>query len=264
MRCLKSVFILTTGICTLLLLFSGCGGQVEKKEIVLNPLSDPNVILPGYASEVFEAAGGREAWSVTNLIKADCVVTFSKSDGSRYITEHHYELRSWPGQIRVSAMEPGGMVDFKLTQKGLETSQGKIPDYLFTQKLDLGQYGRAVLEIITAPMRLFDRNLVRAPETGTIKVEGDLYRSIVTKPSGSLGRAPESTFFQEQQKRLVDMIWYRQGAGDLTTAVKGYEYREFGRGVLLPAKIDIYKIDSAGISRGLIARIELYNIRCEQ
>jgi len=262
MRGIKSALFIRMGFCTSLALFSGCAGRAKKAKIILNPLSDPNVVLPDYVSKGFEASGGRAAWSVTKLIKAECVVTFSKSDGSRYITEHHYDISAWPGEITVRAMEPGGIVNYKLTQKGIEAFQDTIPGYVFTKKIDLRQYTRAALEITTAPMRLLDKKFVHTSGTQPIKIEGKWYRSIGTKTAGSYGSATGAIFYQDQKKWLVDMIWFKQRAGDLSIAAKGYEYREFGNGVLLPTKIDIYKIDTAGISIGFLARIELYNIRC--
>lgn len=260
MRGVKSVYIASVFFFAFSVFFAGCAGPVGGQKKARNPLSDPNFTLPDYVSAAFEACGGRAAWSVTNLIKADCVVTFSRFDGSRYITEHHYEIAAVPGRIRVSAMEPEGMVRYTLTAKGIRKSKNTIPDNIFTEKIGLSLYAGAVLEITTAPMRLLDENFLHTGDTEQVKVEGDWYRSIGTRSMSGYDSETEAIFYQEQRRGLVDMVWFKQDSGDLYIAAKGHQYREFGSGVMLPTSIDIYRIDTAGISRGLIARIHLYNI----
>ncbi len=111
---------------------TGCEQGHKEETSVYELLSDPNFVMPEYASGAIEATGGLEAWTKARKLELDCVVTLYKSDGSFYLTEQHHEIYSvqgpdfqpWLNSIRISAVEPKGKFVWQLSGELFSVLEG--------------------------------------------------------------------------------------------------------------------------------------------
>ena len=251
---------------------AGCQQEYkEEDKSPYEPLLDPNFIVPDYASRAIEATGGLDAWTKAKKLRLDCVVTFYNSDGSFYLTEQDYEIYPWSNSIRISATEPQGNFVWELSRGGLEGGGSWHTGVGFPVELCSKQYfAELILDITTAPVRFLDKSVVFTKDSRPVKMEGLWYHSIERVNPHKTGIFSYAVFYQNRSTFLVDMLWFAgvdspviaseaqpSVAIPISLAVRGYDYREVEKGgVRLPAKIEIFRTDAAGVLQERLVKID--------
>ena len=222
--------------------FVGCQQKSRQKQVVYEPLRDPNFVVPDYAMEVMDTTGGRTAWAKAKKLQLDCVLTVYTSDGSFYLTEQHHEISPWLASIWISAIEPEGKLIWQLSPDGFSESEA-------ASGVDVSglYFASAILDATTAPVRLLDSSatFVKGPET--VKIEGRWYYPIRLTTAGklaaahALGDVSSVVYYQDADSSLVDMFLLTYGNETNALAVRSYDYREVDDGgIRLPRKIEIF------------------------
>lgn len=248
---------------TVIAIVTGCEQKYSEEVPVLTygraaPLNDPNFVVPGYASAAIEATGGRRAWTKTEQIEFDCVVTFYNQDGSFYLTEQHHEIAPWSNSIRISAIEPHGRFVWELSGDTLSTLESADSYPVRDTRYEMRDVIYAILNITTAPARFLDESVLFTKISEPVKVEGRWYHPI-ERASIFTVRGPgwsKVVFYQNTGSSLVDMIWHADFEREKFLMVRGYDYRELEKGgVLVPAKIELFKTDAGGVLQRRLVEI---------
>ena len=261
-------------------LVAGCEQGYEKEGIANESEIGTNVVLPGYASRAIEAAGGRRAWMETKKLQLDCVVTFYKSDGSFYLTQQRHEIYPWLDAIRISAQEPQGKFVWQLTPDKFSVLQGA--GQIDALPIENRYFAEAILDLITAPIRVLDKSFKFIEGTRPVKRQGLWYYPIERVPMVSIGIEQDWSkvvFYQNTDSSLVDMLWFvpidtigvdssviaseaqPSVAIPISLMVRGYDYRNVKkRGVCIPTKIEIFRTNAMGVLQQRLVEIEYYSL----
>ncbi|MCX5637635.1 MAG: hypothetical protein NTX52_08085 [Planctomycetota bacterium] len=255
------------------LVLTGC--RQERKEgvdvLACGPDLQTLTVPPDYASGAIVAAGGLQEWVKTKKLELDGVVTLHQGDGSVYLTEQRYEIYPWSNSIRVWAVEPQGEFICELSQDSFRVLAGaKIVDALPAQvsERDLAD---AILTITTASVRFLDGAAKFTKASEPAKMRGLWYYPIERAYIIERGTAASDErkdvglsesywskviFYQDRDNFLVDMLWFADFKGKKFLAVYGYDYSQVQKkGVLLPAKIEIFKTDVRGALPQRVAQV---------
>lgn len=245
-------------VLAMVLVVMGCEQKSKEEMLVYEMLTDPNFVMPDYASRAIEATGGRRAWTKTERIEFDCVVTFYNRDGSFYLTEQHYEIAPWSNSIRISTTEPQGRFVWEFSGVLLK---GNVHIGALPIAVNAAEFAEAILNITTAPIRLLDESYEFVRGAEPVKIEGLWYypieRTNLYNP-GVLGEPFWSNviFYQNTNSSLVDMLWLADVDKEEFLMVRGYDYRELEKGgVLVPAKIELLKTDDGGVLQRRLVEI---------
>lgn len=247
----------------------GCEQQYKEDESFSNLLSDPNFVVPDYASRALKATGGRRAWIKAGKLKFDCVVTFYQQDGSFYLTEQHHEVYPRPNSILVSAREPKGRFVWQLLADSFNQLEGpKRIEAPF--KVCDRDFAEAILKIITAPVRFFDGSAVFTRIPTPIKMGGlwhypiEQATAVRSKQEGVEPVEPywsKVVLYQNKDSSLVDMLWFADVDEQKFLAVRGYDYKEVEKGsVWVPTKIELFRTDIRGTLLERVVKIDYHSL----
>jgi len=280
----------------------GCEqGHKEEASRPRAGLTDPNFVMPEYASRAIEATGGRQAWRNKKKLGLDCVVTLykpprllveDKSGGSFYLTEQHHEVYSVQGpdfqpplnSIRISALEPQGKFVWQLSGELFSVLEGA--EQVGALPIMANRYfAEAILNITTAPVRFLDKSFAFTKGTKPVKMEGQWYEPIVRRDSpgerakilvddiADLPYWPKVVFYQNTDTARVDMIWFVAADEKKFLAARGYDYKEVEKGsILVPTKIEIFRTDAESPALGRansvllerLVKIDYYRLRAAE
>jgi hypothetical protein len=242
------------------LILTGCGRQVSRA-----PSEGPDLLATGPASTPapqpfvvpsIEATGGLPAWSLSRRLQFDAVVTAHHPDGGLYLTEHRFTLYPWSEAIQVTAGEPRARIAWQVV-RGRYALEGD-------ESLDISplqgvyrEYAEAVLHIVTAPVRMLGEDVVLDRRPIPVQIGGQWYqpidaryqpREVVSRERGRdrVTRVEpywtHGTYFQNQRRPFVDLIWLGNPAEQRYLLVRGYDYAQPpGDRVLIPTKIEIFQ-----------------------
>lgn len=247
----------------LVLLFfviAGCNEQQKAEVEALDhgPDIDSIVVTNGHTPRAINVTGGYEAWMRVKRLDADCVVTFYNSDGSYYLTEQHHEIYPWSNSVKVSAVEPLGEFEWQLSGGNFSILKGIGKIGLLPVMVCDRAMARAVLNIITVPVRFLDTSAGFEEGPRPVRAQGLWYYPI----EQTKNIAPDWSkvvFYQNKDNSLVDMIWFVGFDAKKSFAVRGYDYRDVAKeGVLVPDKIEIFKTNAAGVLGRRMIKID-YN-----
>ncbi|MEN6574889.1 MAG: hypothetical protein ABFD90_01005 [Phycisphaerales bacterium] len=275
-RVIRSVVLIALTGLTL----TGCGRQVSQ-----DPSVDPNLLATGpdhnampvprpFVAASIDAAGGLPAWAQCRKLQFDAIVTVNYPDGGLYLTEQQFTLYPWSDAVQVTAGEPRVRLAWQVVE-GRYSFDGDEELDVSPLKGFYREYSEAVLQIVTAPARLLDAGvtLTRRPES--VQLVGQWYqpidakyqpREIVSEEKGRKTRQvtlvepswTQGTYFQNQDKPLMDIIWLGNPTAGKFVLVRGYDYSQVGGGdVLIPTKIEIFHSDSQAQFGPRIALIDL-------
>ncbi len=255
---------ITAGILVLLLAV-GCGRQVESKPVT-EPLAvgaenDSIFLKGGFVSGAIKATGGLKAWMEVKEMSVECVVTFYKPDKSLYLTEQVHQIYPWTNSIRISADEPGERLVYQLSRGKFSVLETAEKDWTLPVEIEAETFARAVLDIMTAPVRFLDKSAVYSEKQQLTKIDGRIYRPVIrTMKTEQSDSAEEGVIFcQNQQSSLFDVIWYSGEGSDSLLTVRGYNYSRIKEGgVVLPGRVEIFRASSDGVLQKRLAKIE-YN-----
>ena len=249
------------------------GCEQEHKEDASRPragLTDPNFVMPEYASRAIEATGGRQAWMKTKKLELDCVVTIYKPDGSFYLTEQHHEIYPMSNSIRISAEEPQGKFVCQLSAGIFSVLEGAEQVDDLPVAIENFHFAEAILDITTAPVRFLDKPFAFNKGPKPAKIEGQWYypierEKILVDDIADLPYWPKVVFCQNTGTSRIDMIWFADTAEKKFLAVRGYDYKEVEKGsILVPTKIEIFVTDPAGVLRERLVKIDYYLLRATE
>jgi len=254
----------------------GCEPLHRKKVpvAVYERLKDPNFVIPDFASETIEAAGGLQSWAKAKRLEFDCVVRLyeppllsstRRHGGGFYLTEHHYEIYPWLDSIVISAGEPLSKLVWQLSKGRFSILAGDKRNDTSPIAGFYHDFAEAILMITTAPVRFLDDSVVFTKVNMPVKMNGLWYypfhrtiQSIDTADSHEPANSywSEVIFYQNRKSFLVDTIWFADGGKKKFLAVRGYDYTEVEKsGVLVPAKIEVFRTDARGAFQQNLAEI---------
>lgn len=253
----------------------GCEQEHKEDALVYERLTDPNFVMPEYASRAIEATGGRQAWRNKKKLELDCVVTLYKPDGSFYLTEQHHEIYPMSNSIRISAEEPQGKFVWQLSGELFSVLEGAEQVDALPVAIENRDFAEAILNITTTPARLLDA-FGFTKLANPVKKEGRWYYPIevyhvkcgpddLRGTSYTLREQLKAVFYQDRDSSLVDTICFA-GAGEKKFfAIRGYDYKEVEKGsILVPTKIEIFRTDDTGALRERLVKINYYRPRDTQ
>ncbi len=249
---------------------AGCEQEQKEELSVYERLADPNFVIPEYASQVIEATGGLEAWTKTKKLALDCVVTLYKPDGSFYLTEQHHEIYPPSNSIKISALEPQGKFVWQLSGKTFCVLGGAEQFDALPDAIEIRHFAEAILDITTAPVCFFDKSFAFDKGTKPVKIEGQWYypierEKILMDDIADPPYWPKAVFYQDRDSDFVDMIWFAGSGKGKLLAVRGYDYKEVEkRGVLVPAKIEIFVTNADGVLQERLAKIDYHLLRATE
>jgi hypothetical protein len=238
--------------------FAGCEPSHVSGEsspaVGLNPdrISAPS----GFTAEAVKAAGGLEAWTQTQMLGFDCVVTFYEPDGSFYLTRQHYNVYPWMNTIEISGRESKGDYTWQLSNGELNVLRdaGQVEE--FPASLERPSFAEAILAITMAPVSLLNPSDRFNRQDAAVKKEGKWYYPI--HKTGEL--SGEAVFYQDRDTLLVDMIRVPCSGADKALAVRGYDYQQIEQGPFVPARIEIFTIDLAGVIKNRLVKIDCHSV----
>ncbi len=256
-------------------LITGCKHQSKKEVFVLDRGPDVEMLdVPAdYVDRAIKATGGLETWMTATKLQLDSVVTFYKQNGSSYLTEHHYKIYPWSNSIQISAKEPLSNFIWQLSDGRFEILEGDEKADL-SPMADFGRdFAEIILAITTAPVRFLDRSTDFLKKSEPVKVEGLWYYPIeqtyrVEQPvaDDKKQKAVEPrrrywskvVFLQSPKSSLVDILWFADIGKKKFLVARGYDYYNDveNKGILIPAKIEIFTSDTMVVFRERLAEIE--------
>lgn len=246
-------------VLVMVFLFAGCDQNTMSVESETAAGIDPANISPpsGFTAEAFEASGGLDAWSVTKQMKLECVVTFYEPDGSSYLTEQRYGVKPWSNVIDISGREPSDDYIWRFSNGQFSVLQGAGKMDTFPDDLESACFARAVLAIATAPFHFLESPDLYNRQDAAVRKQGQWYY-----PIHKVGeRSGETVYYQNRSTNLIDMIRIPCPGMDTALAVRGYDYQEVEKGgPLVPAKIEIFTMNIAGVLQKRLVKIDCHNV----
>ena len=251
---------------------TGCQGKHEVKSVD-SLVSEPNIPMtsapPDYVVKAIEAVGGMNAWTRTKKIQLDSVVTFYRPDGSYYLTEQDYVVYPWSNSIEISAHEPQGTFLWRLSRGKFSVQQKDGQSDVLPVAIGSSHFAEMILSIMTIPARLYDESAEFSKETTGLKIQGQWYFPItrisgptVSTESGSSAALSDAVFFQDRDNFLIDMILFDFAGGGNNLAVRGYDYTRIEQGgILVPARIEIFRADSRGNLQQRLVKIDNHTFK---
>lgn len=257
------------------LIGAGCGRQVvetpqgEGNLLATGPDREA-LVVPDYVSTALEASGGLALWRQQTRLYGGGVVKLYRPDGSFYLTEHGFEVYPWSNAIRIEANEPQARFVWQLTQGRYQVLEGKAPLDVSPLAGSYGAYADAVLQIVTAPVRLLDDEVELYREPTPVRIGGLWYQRITAKyspvnvVSEQMENVPVETdwtdgiYFLNRGAGLIDMIWLGNATKQEYFIVRGYGYAaETDEGLRVPSKIEIFRADAEGRAQERLAELDV-------
>jgi len=269
----KTICLVLTGAIILI----GCQQEYEKDvadTLATGPDIQMTSVAPDYVVKAIEAVGGWNAWVETKELQLDCVVTFYQPDGSFHLTEQHHVVYPWLNSIEISGREPKGRFVWKLSKGRFNVLQGTVQTDALPVVIEANHFAEMILSIVTIPARFLDDSAEFSKLTTGLKIQGQWYYPItrLSKPAGGAGLMSKTdfilskaVFYQDRDTSLIDMLVFDFTNGDNTFAVRGYDYTKVEKnGVLVPAKIEIFKADANGRLQERLVMIDNHTVKCSK
>jgi hypothetical protein len=241
------------------LLFAGCeqSQKMSDEGMAAGMAPETVTVPPGFKIDVFDAAGGLDAWKQTRKLQFNGVVTLYEPDGSFYLTEQHYDVRPWLGEIDISGREPGGKYAWRLAGGQFSMLEGAVVGAELPLDLERSCFAQAILAITTVPVRLLDTSAQFDREETAVRLQGRWYFPI----NKTGGRGGAEVFYQGRDNSLVDMIRVNCGGSAGSVVVRGYDYQQVeSGGPLVPRKIEIFATGAEGSLQKRLVQIDCYGI----
>ncbi len=257
---------------------TGCGQQVAQSPqgdagdlLAAGPDREVLSVPAEYVSAMLEASGGLSAWMQHKKLQAGGVVKLYRPDGSFYLTEHALVVYPWSAAIRISADEPRGKFVWQMLDGRYEVLEGEAPLDISPLAGSYQAYTSAVLQIVTAPIRLLEESTELHREPTPERINGQWYQRITAtfgprKGRGGQGAAladpywTDGLYFLNRGAGLVDMIWLGNTVTQEYIMVRGYDYNPGEDGALrVPSKVEIFRAGADGVAQERLAQLDVRN-----
>ncbi len=233
-------------------MLTGCGRQAAKEsepDVSLLATGPELQTLPtprSFVSAALEATGTLKAWEQCKKLEFHAAVAACARDGCFYLTEHDFVLYPWSDAIQVTAHEPRANLAWRIV-RGQYHAARVDPNADVSPLRGLSrEYAEAVLQIVTAPVRMLEDRALLGPRPATTQIAGQWYVPIDAKYKEDLA-APywtQGIYFQTVDRSLVDMVWLGNSLTHKFLIVRGYDYAPAtDGGVLIPTKIEVFQSD---------------------
>ena len=258
------------------LTLTGCSQQVletpqgDTNLLATGPDREALVAPPDYVSGVLETSGGLALWRQQTRLHASGIVKLYAPDGSFYLTKHDLEVYPWSNAIRIEANEPRARFVWQLAEGRYQVVEGTAPLDVSPLAGSYGTYADAILQIVTAPVRLLDKEVELEREVTPVRLEGLWYQRVSAKyfPATMVSTQTESVaietdwtdaiYYLNRAAGLIDMIWLGNATKQEYVVVRGYDYAaETEGGLRLPSKIEIFRADADGNALDRLAQLDV-------
>ncbi len=201
----------------------------------------------------FDATGGQAAWQQCRYFEVTGVVTCYPDDGGAYLTEHTFHVSPSTHALSISAHEPLSDYVWQLAGHQFHCAQGNPDVDVSPLQQDYSDYAEAVLEILTAPVRMLEWSGLLKAEAGTVMIGGRPYRVMEAGAPTGLQRR----YYQDEANSRVDIIWLVNSDRTHFVIARGYDYAVIS-GVQIPTKIELLR---SGPARQIGPRFVKIDIR---
>ncbi len=269
----KTIYMVLAGAFILM----GCQQEYEENvadTLAIGPDIQMTSVAPDYVVKAIEAVGGWDAWAGTKELQLDCVVTFYQPDGSFHLTEQHHVVYPWSNSIQISGREPQGRFVWQLKKGKFDVLQESGQSDAIPVAIGSNHFAEMILSIVTIPARFLDELAEFSKETTGIKIQGQWYYPITRLNRPAIGTGLESkpdfilskaVFYQDRDSSLIDLLVFDFTNGGSNFAVRGYDYTKVEKnGVLIPAKIEIFRADANGNLRERLVKIDNHNFKSSE
>jgi len=258
---------------------TGCGWPIAKdsSEDLDFPTPGPAPgalpVPPPYVAAALDATGGLPAWTLCTKLQFGAVVTAYELDGVSYLTEHGFLIGPWAGAIQISGREPRTELMCRIIEGQYNLLSGGGDRDVSPLRTRYRDYAGAMLQITTAPVRLFDEHVTLVRRPSPVMIDNEWYYVTEAKygartfVSRSMGRDKitviepywtQGIYFQSQQNSLLDRVWLGNPTAQRYLIVRGYDYaRITDDGVAVPTKVEIFESDGGGVQGRRLALIDL-------
>jgi len=272
---IRRIVVVALAVVTL----AGCGQQAAQDppqaggEDLLAAGPDREVLsVPAdYVATMLEASGGLSSWMQHKKLQADGVVKLYRPDGSFYLTEHALVVYPWSAAIRISANEPRGKFVWQMLDGRYEILEGDAPLDISPLGGSFQAYTSAVLQIVTAPVRLLEESTELYREPTPVRINGQWYQRITARfgpreARGGQGATlvdpywTDGLYFLNRGAGLIDMVWLGNATTKEYVLVRGYDYGDGEDGALrVPSKVEIFRSDADGVAGERLAQLDVRN-----
>ena len=173
----------------------------------------------------------------SKAITANCIVTFYKTDGSRYLSEQEHLISPPPGGIAISAEEPGGKISCKFNGGFSRSGNVKIKDMPIS--LCDRSLAKAIWASVTAGCGYLGEKSGRKGER--VNLEGQVYEPITMSAKSQGG---EIILYKSLSDDAIEVVQVVDLEKEKVLTAKSYNYfwfEELGR--RFPMKIDVFSSD---------------------
>lgn len=190
------------------------------------------------------------------VIKADCITHYYKSNGSAYITRQQHQFNSAQSFFRSTSSEPIGNVECILSE-GLFTISGNtsesLPDLPHEQWNE--QLATSVYYSFCAGAGLLDLSSMKPEEK--VKIEGRWYQPLVPNRPGKI----KVTLFKSLDTEVVELVRSENSAEEFMWLLRSYNYR-YSKELenKIPRTIDVFDISQGVASKALMIRFDYKDI----
>jgi hypothetical protein len=261
------------------LTFTGCGRQVAEA-----PSGDVDLLATGpdrealsapadYVASVLEASGGLSTWMQNRKLQGKGVVKLYRPDGSFYLTEHALVVYPWSSAIRISADEPRGKLVWQVANERCDVLEGDAKQDISPLAGSYQSYSSAILQIVTAPVRLLDPDMELYREPTPVRMHGQWYQRLTAQLGARQAVTTDqdgedmtfvdpywtdAVYFLNRELGLVDMLWLGNSAQQEFLLVRGFDYSETEEGELrVPSKVEIFRADADETAGERLAQLDV-------
>ncbi|MBN2180307.1 MAG: hypothetical protein JW715_00225 [Sedimentisphaerales bacterium] len=243
--------------------FAGC--QQKQQDDVDVYAREPNLHTIRIGSEyevmAINATGGLDAWTDTVELQLNCVVTFYQPDGSSYLTQQQFSVYPWSNSLEIAGKEPQGGFVWRLSQGHFEILQGDRNITNNKNTLDNQCFAEAILNIVTAPVRLLDQSVDFTIDMNPVKIQGKWFYPIQRRGRAdieSILRIPKAVFYQNRDNSIIDVLWIDCLTVEQSIIIRGYDYGEIESGkAVIPHRIEIFIADSQKNPKTRLVKIDI-------
>lgn len=170
-------------------------------------------------------------------ISASCIVTFYKSDGSRYLSEQQHLINPSAGGIEITAEEPGGMISCRFDGGFAKSGDAKV------KGLAVSMCDRNLAQVIWASVSA-GCGFLSGEKGDEVNIEGRWYEPITPADKSQWAK---TTLYKNVSDEAVEMVQVVDAEKGKVLTARSYNYfwfEELGR--RFPMKIDVFSSDKEG------------------